>query len=147
MDCQRLEELLPTYVDGTLSALELARVEAHLGGCEGCRGLVEMLRLASQELHAPLDLEVPEGLAAKAFQAAMASGAPPQPFLDVLLGAAWKFLLGGVLVASASALLLWRLPAVSQTSASTTASASLSSYVLAEDVGVQFSLVDSGGAG
>jgi len=38
------EDALSAYIDGALSGDALARVEAHLGTCERCRGAVEELR-------------------------------------------------------------------------------------------------------
>ena len=40
----RLRRLLSTYVDGSASESERARVEAHLSGCEACRVEAESLR-------------------------------------------------------------------------------------------------------
>jgi anti-sigma factor RsiW len=54
-DHERLTELLPWYVNATLSEEETALVEAHLGSCDLCRG--EMGRL--QELSAATAAEAP----------------------------------------------------------------------------------------
>lgn len=44
---QHPEELLPWYVNGTLTADELRQVETHLEGCDHCRSEVELLRTIS----------------------------------------------------------------------------------------------------
>ena len=42
---QHPEELLPWYVNGTLSNSEKAEVERHIGQCEQCRAEIEMLQI------------------------------------------------------------------------------------------------------
>ena len=54
----RLRRLLSTYVDGSASESERARVEAHLSGCEACRAEADSLR-ATIDLLAALPEAVP----------------------------------------------------------------------------------------
>ena len=54
----RLRRLLSTYVDGSASGPERARVEAHLSGCEACRMEADTLR-ATIDLLAALPEAVP----------------------------------------------------------------------------------------
>ncbi len=62
--CSReLKELLPWYVNETLTGNERARVEAHLVGCEGCRKELKELQGLKQLVVMDEDVAVPlEGL-------------------------------------------------------------------------------------
>ena len=42
--CQEVVELLSDYLDGALDPSTLARVDAHLAGCDGCTMVLEELR-------------------------------------------------------------------------------------------------------
>jgi len=42
--CQEVVELLSAYLDGELDPTTLARVEAHLSGCDGCTMVLEEFR-------------------------------------------------------------------------------------------------------
>ena len=54
-----LQRLLPWYVTGRLEPAELARVEAHLAGCEECQEEVRFERTLAQSVkNLPLDAEV-----------------------------------------------------------------------------------------
>ncbi len=54
-----LQRLLPWYVTGRLEPTELARVEAHLAGCEECQEEVRFERTLAQSVkNLPLDEEV-----------------------------------------------------------------------------------------
>jgi anti-sigma factor (TIGR02949 family) len=44
MMCQELVEVLTEYLDGTLSAHDVMRLEAHLGVCDECRDYLEQFR-------------------------------------------------------------------------------------------------------
>jgi anti-sigma factor RsiW len=44
MDCNELVELVTAYLDGALDPDTLARVEAHLGDCDGCVNYVQQFR-------------------------------------------------------------------------------------------------------
>jgi hypothetical protein len=57
MRCERIEKLLPLYVEDDLSAQEMEGMRAHLSSCEACRGLEAEFRSSQQMLH---NFEVPE---------------------------------------------------------------------------------------
>ena len=42
--CQEVVELLSAYLDGELDPTTLARVQAHLDGCDGCTMVLEEFR-------------------------------------------------------------------------------------------------------
>jgi len=42
--CQELVELVTEYLEGTLSAADTARLDAHLSACEACTMYVEQMR-------------------------------------------------------------------------------------------------------
>jgi len=65
MECERLEELLPSFLEGALSQEEKALVESHLAGCPDCRGLLAVLARAQQALAGLPELEVSPGLRAR----------------------------------------------------------------------------------
>jgi anti-sigma factor RsiW len=44
MSCQELVELVTDYLDGALPAADIARLEHHLDGCDGCRAYLEQMR-------------------------------------------------------------------------------------------------------
>jgi len=44
MDCTRIIDLLPEYLEGTLDGSEKSRVEEHLAGCEGCGAELKLLQ-------------------------------------------------------------------------------------------------------
>ena len=44
MDCENMNHLLDAYLDGTLEAEQLQKVQQHLAECEACRTLVQMCR-------------------------------------------------------------------------------------------------------
>jgi anti-sigma factor RsiW len=43
--CQELVEIITGYLEGTLSAPDRARFDAHLMTCPGCREYVEQMRI------------------------------------------------------------------------------------------------------
>lgn len=65
MECERLEELLPSFLEGALSQEEKALVESHLAGCPDCRGLLAVLARTQQALSGLPELEVSPGLRAR----------------------------------------------------------------------------------
>jgi anti-sigma factor RsiW len=44
LSCRELVELATEYLDGVLPQATRARVEAHLGDCDGCERFLEQLR-------------------------------------------------------------------------------------------------------
>ena len=42
--CRELVELVTPYLEGVLPANEVAAIEQHLDGCDGCRMYVEQMR-------------------------------------------------------------------------------------------------------
>ena len=48
--CQELVELVTDYLEGTLPASEVARVDAHLRTCPHCRVYLEQMRLTVRAL-------------------------------------------------------------------------------------------------
>jgi anti-sigma factor RsiW len=73
MSCQELVEVLTEYVEGTLSAHDRARLEAHLGVCDDCQVYVDQFRttisLAGRVHSSELSAETRQGLL-RAFRAA-----------------------------------------------------------------------------
>jgi anti-sigma factor RsiW len=43
--CRDLMERVTDYLEGTMTADEVAKVEAHLAGCDGCTAAVEQFRM------------------------------------------------------------------------------------------------------
>jgi anti-sigma factor RsiW len=50
LDCIDLVELTTEYFEGTLSADETARLEAHLTECDGCTEFVRQMRITQDVL-------------------------------------------------------------------------------------------------
>lgn len=48
MDCKELVELVTDYFEHTLSPLDHARFEDHLGKCSGCRAYLAQMRTTIQ---------------------------------------------------------------------------------------------------
>ena len=48
MTCIELVELVTDYLEGSMSAEERARFDAHVSGCEGCTTYVEQFRITIQ---------------------------------------------------------------------------------------------------
>ena len=53
LPCQELVELVSDYLDGVLPDALVARVEAHLAECDGCRRYLEQMRLTVGALRRP----------------------------------------------------------------------------------------------
>ena len=45
MACNELVELVSDYIEGRLPARDVARFDAHLESCEGCRTYVDQMRV------------------------------------------------------------------------------------------------------
>src|SRR5437763_11998164 len=104
MDCAKARDLLQFYLDNTLDPQEALDLEAHLGGCSGCRTeLVQMERLMLSIESLPRFVAPPSMLAAT-----MAGIQRPLPLRKRILqwsanGAGVLFLLAGLLLAILSA--------------------------------------------
>jgi len=46
MNCRQVVELMTDYLEGALSAVERARFEDHIAGCDGCRAYLAQLQTA-----------------------------------------------------------------------------------------------------
>ena len=46
MNCRQVVELMTDYLEGALSAVDRARFEEHLVGCDGCTAYLAQLRMA-----------------------------------------------------------------------------------------------------
>jgi len=44
LSCRELVELVTDYLEGALDPADVARFEAHIGGCDGCTGYLEQMR-------------------------------------------------------------------------------------------------------
>ena len=65
MKCERIENLLPGYQDGSLDARERALVESHLAECPDCARLLDLLGEADRALAGMPVLEVSPALRRK----------------------------------------------------------------------------------
>jgi anti-sigma factor RsiW len=65
MTCDRIEDLLPEYVDGDLGPGDAALVERHLAGCPGCAALAALLRDVSVALASFPEISPSPGLTSK----------------------------------------------------------------------------------
>ena len=87
--CDEFAALLDLYVDGELSPEEMARVQAHLDACPGCRAYVDdalAIRAAFPDLE---ETEVPEGFSDGVMAVIRAEAAPQRkrksPWLKAVL--------------------------------------------------------------
>jgi hypothetical protein len=100
---ERVQQLLPWYVNGTLEADEAAMVEAHLAECAECRADLAAEQVLAREVAAlPLDVEHAWSMLSERIDAA---GPPrrlaePVPFLRRKVAIGWA--LGGPLAAAAA---------------------------------------------
>lgn len=62
MACQELVEVITDYLEGTLSAVDRARFEAHLAQCIHCTRYLEQFRLTIEEAGRIKAEELPEEL-------------------------------------------------------------------------------------
>lgn len=66
MECDRIEELLPLYIDGELSPEEASAVTVHLAGCEDCARSLETYQVLEDSLSAmPSALPEPRAVASR----------------------------------------------------------------------------------
>ncbi len=59
MNCRQVVELMTDYLEGALSAVERARFEDHIAGCDGCRAYLAQLRTARKIVGQLADEPVP----------------------------------------------------------------------------------------
>jgi predicted anti-sigma-YlaC factor YlaD len=62
--CQELVELVTDYLEGALSAEEVAHFEEHLELCDGCRYYVEQMRITIATVGRIEESDVPDDLRA-----------------------------------------------------------------------------------
>jgi hypothetical protein len=65
MRCERIEELLSSFLEGELSQAEKALVESHLVGCPDCAALLAVLSRTQKALADFPELKVSPGLQAR----------------------------------------------------------------------------------
>jgi anti-sigma factor RsiW len=71
MTCRQVVELMTDYLEGALSAVDRARFEEHIAGCDGCRAYLAQLSTTRRVLRKLADERIPPDLQAellKAFQ-------------------------------------------------------------------------------
>ena len=44
MNCRQVVELMTDYLEGALSAIDRARFEQHIAGCDGCTAYLAQMR-------------------------------------------------------------------------------------------------------
>jgi anti-sigma factor RsiW len=59
MNCRQVVELMSDYIEGVLSALDRARFEDHIAGCDGCRAYLAQLQTTRKVLGRLADEPVP----------------------------------------------------------------------------------------
>jgi anti-sigma factor RsiW len=59
MTCREVVELMTDYLEGALSAIERARFEAHIAGCDGCTAYLAQLQTARKIMGRLADEPVP----------------------------------------------------------------------------------------
>jgi len=62
MNCRQVVELMTDYLEGALSAIERARFEQHIAGCDGCTAYLAQLRMARRIMGKLADEPVPAGV-------------------------------------------------------------------------------------
>lgn len=67
MNCERIEELLSSYLEGELSPAEKSLVESHLATCQGCALLYSAMREAQAALFGFPEVQVGESLMSKLY--------------------------------------------------------------------------------
>lgn len=81
---------LPWYVNGTLSAADVKRVEAHLEHCETCRADLDMQRQLSSLMHTPASVEPSPQAGWRKLQARIDAGARPDSPLPAARHPGWR---------------------------------------------------------
>ena len=62
MKCREVVELMTDYLEGALSAADVARFEDHIAGCDGCRAYLAQMRETRRLTGRLADEPVPDGL-------------------------------------------------------------------------------------
>jgi hypothetical protein len=105
MNCEKCQELLSDFLDGTLGQRDRASVSAHLDACPACDGareefhaIIGAARVSREHLYAPPDegalwLRVRDAVAdeSRLSRAAARASAPQESFLRRLLQRRWEF--------------------------------------------------------
>ncbi len=102
MSCRGVRRLFGARLDGRLDAAGRERLDAHLAACAACRAELARWERAARALRAAGPTAAPEGLAERAFRAALDAGArrAPSP-LGWFLPAAGRAALAGAVAAAA----------------------------------------------
>jgi anti-sigma factor RsiW len=104
MTCKNVEKRLSAYLDQRLPAAERSEIDGHLGGCDGCRQSLGLLRGASRLMARMGPAEPRPGLSERLARVAIAAEKrPAQSWLASLLPMAWPW---ATAAAAAAALLL-----------------------------------------
>jgi anti-sigma factor RsiW len=59
MNCRQVVELMTDYLEGALSAVDRARFEQHIAGCDGCTAYLAQLRMTRTIMGRLADEPVP----------------------------------------------------------------------------------------
>jgi anti-sigma factor RsiW len=103
MTCQAYDERIGDYVDGTLAAGDVARLDAHLGACARCQAMVADLR-AIRSMARSLDSHVPPPQVWRALAEATRSSRP-SPLRAWLFG--WQPVAATAMIAVMATALSW----------------------------------------
>ena len=88
MTCERIQDLLPDFLQGGLDSSGNALVQDHLKACPACAGLLSALRDTQEALHAFPELEVKPELLGRLQAIPEKAGKPRFNLLDFLRPAA-----------------------------------------------------------
>jgi anti-sigma factor RsiW len=103
MTCQAYDERIGDYVDGTLAAGDVARLDAHLAACARCQAMVADLR-AIRSMARSLDSHVPPPQVWRALAEATRSSRP-SPLRAWLFG--WQPVAATAMIAVMATALSW----------------------------------------
>jgi hypothetical protein len=102
--CSWCEERFERFLDGMLGAGERARLLAHVDRCDGCRGLLEELRVVDGLLLAPRTVELPPNFTF-ATMADVRAMPPPCPLRTPLAASLIAYVVGAWSLAGAALLI------------------------------------------
>ena len=77
MNCDQCRERFERFLDGRVTAVERARMAAHVDACAACRGLLEELRVVDALLRDPRAIELPADFTAATMAGVHALTPPP----------------------------------------------------------------------